>query len=70
MSDMETVKARYPDAIAFKWTGYWRVYKTPKIMTGGAVNLISDAYSSEDEAWASARASLETVKPEDIHEEK
>ena len=60
MSDEEKVKAKWPEAVFFKCTGYWRIYRSPKIAEDS--EIISDPFRSLDEAWADAARKLDGAK--------
>lgn len=54
-SDAEKkVKERWPDAIAFKWTGYWRIY-----LNGLTKDSEPEAFGTEAAAWLDAAQRME-----------
>lgn len=57
MTDKQKVKSKYRQAVAFKWTGYWRIYKSFRVTETS--EIISDSFVDQEEAWADAARKLD-----------
>lgn len=66
-TDRAAVRAIYPQAFAFQWTGYWRVYRDPEAMRGTSEDgvLAGPLRGTEADAWRSAAVNVSNLKSEE-----